>query len=283
MKAKPLRNRTPEMEQFLRERFGKYCYSDISDMFFERFGWRLSEQSLKTLKIRWKIPGRAPMPKHCSEKYSPAIDAEIRAIVAEGHKDEETAKILTERTGVQYTMDQIKAYRTRMHIPSLNDGKFAKGHIPYSKGKKWDDFIDKEAQERARKTCYKKGHKPYNTAPVGATAVRDNREWVKYKDHDDEHHRFCWKQANRLELEKDGVIVEKGAVILHLDGDPRSRDKDNYLICSKEEATSILHRNLVVPDKDIMQTVSLMTKVRLQEQKLRKERKKERKKRAEQT
>ena len=35
--------------------------------------------------------------------------------------------------------------------PPKNDGRFKKGHVPANKGKKWDDFMSKKGQRKARK------------------------------------------------------------------------------------------------------------------------------------
>ena len=56
------------------------------------------------------------------------------------------------------------------------NGQFCKGHVPANKGKKWDEWLPKEMQEKARANLYHKGR-----AEIGGwnkkaiAALKDNR------------------------------------------------------------------------------------------------------------
>lgn len=64
------------------------------------------------------------------------------------------------------------------------DSQIKKGSKPLNKGKKWDDFMSKEAQERSRTTTFKKGHLPKNTLRDKVITIRydhKNRGGAAYK------------------------------------------------------------------------------------------------------
>lgn len=107
---------------------------------------------------------------------------------------------------------------------------FKKGNVPASKGKKWDEYLSKEKQERSRQTTFKKGHRPHNTKPVGYESKNSDGYWVvkvaepnvfKMK------HRVLWEQHN-------GPIPE-GTFITFIDGNPDNVTIENLTAVTKSE------------------------------------------------
>ena len=76
----------------------------------------------------------------------------------------EITELVNSTFGTEYTVGQIKAIRSRMHIKSGLTGYFEKGHVPANKGRK--GFYSKGSE----KGWFKKGHVPYNKAHVGDEA-----------------------------------------------------------------------------------------------------------------
>lgn len=73
---------------------------------------------------------------------------------------------------------------------------YKKGQSPPNKGKKWDDFMSNEAQERSRATTYKKGNEPYNTKWDGAERLtKDGYIEVRVS-------KGKWELKHRVEWEK---------------------------------------------------------------------------------
>lgn len=69
---------------------------------------------------------------------------------------------------------------------NLLNGRFLKGHIPYSKGKKWDEWMPKEAQKKILKNLNKIRPKGGNPNLPGANrkrvvCINADGEWVTYK------------------------------------------------------------------------------------------------------
>lgn len=73
-------------------------------------------------------------------------------------------------------------------IPVRNtiNGRFTKGYIPHNKGKKWDDFMSKEAQQRASAgwvNLRKYRIRPENSgrAKRKVVAIDDDGRWIVFK------------------------------------------------------------------------------------------------------
>lgn len=99
-------------------------------------------------------------------------------------------------------------------------GQFKKGQTPPNKGKKWDDYLSKEQQERSRSTLFGKGHMPHNHVPVG-TEVKTTDGYWKVKVGEPKE----WKFKHIMLWEEHHGAVPEGMLVYFIDG-----DKDNITI-----------------------------------------------------
>lgn len=99
-------------------------------------------------------------------------------------------------------------------------GQFKKGQTPPNKGKKWDDYLSKEQQERSRSTLFGKGHMPHNHVPVGTEAKTTDGYWkVKVGEPKE------WKFKHILLWEEHYGAVPEGMFVYFKD-----RNRDNVTI-----------------------------------------------------
>lgn len=99
-------------------------------------------------------------------------------------------------------------------------GQFKKGQTPPNKGKKWDDFLSKEQQERSRSTLFGKGHMPHNHVPVGTEAKTTDGYWkVKVGEPKE------WKFKHIMLWEEHHGAVPEGMFVYFKD-----RNRDNVTI-----------------------------------------------------
>lgn len=99
-------------------------------------------------------------------------------------------------------------------------GHFSKGHTPMNKGKKWDEYMTKEQQERARATTFKKGIVPHNHVEVGTEAKTTDGYWkVKVAEPNK------WEFMHIQLWERHHGKVPKGMLIYFKDG-----NRDNVTI-----------------------------------------------------
>ena len=99
-------------------------------------------------------------------------------------------------------------------------GQFKQGHTPMNKGRKWDEYMSAEAQERALQTAFKSGHIPKNHVEVGTEVKTTDGYWkVKIAEPNvwDFKHFMVWREHHGE--------IPKGSVVYFVDG-----DKDNVTI-----------------------------------------------------
>lgn len=126
--------------------------------------------------------------------------------------------------GSGITAEQIVSYRKRNGIRTGRSGRYAKGHEPWSKGRKL------ESSPNSKRHQFKPGQKPKNTMPIGTERIRYDG-YVEIKiDQQNPHtgaqgffvmkHKHLWEQAN-------GPIPE-GHVLKSQDGDRTNCDPSNW-------------------------------------------------------
>jgi len=99
-------------------------------------------------------------------------------------------------------------------------GQFKKGRIPNNKGKKWDEYLSKEQQEKVLQTTYRKGHMPHNHVPVGTEAKTADGYWkVKVAEPNK------WEFIHLRLWEQHHGKVPKGMLVYFKDG-----NQDNVVI-----------------------------------------------------
>ena len=99
-------------------------------------------------------------------------------------------------------------------------GQFKKGQTPPNKGKKWDDYLSKEQQERSRSTLFGKGHMPHNHVPVGTEAKTTDGYWKEKVGEPKE-----WKFKHIMLWEEHHGAVPEGMFVYFKD-----RNRDNVTI-----------------------------------------------------
>lgn len=111
--------------------------------------------------------------------------------------------------------------------------RWPKGHVPINKGKKWDEFVSKESQEKIKQTAFKAGHLPHNTLQDGITTTRISKNNKQYQfirvslakwiplSH------YNWIQANGP--------IPKGYCVVHKDKNTMNAKLDNLELITKAE------------------------------------------------
>lgn len=199
-----------------------------------------------------------------SDKYPKEVVDRLRELCAEHRYTADIAEILTKETGREYSRKSVRAFMKNHNIPNGIGGRFEKGHVPYTKGKKWDDYMSKESQEKSKSTCFKKGQKPPNMVPVGTRIIKpsDNKAWIKVMAEDSRGSRFCWRPEDRIVYESTtGKSIPRGYVLLHKNGDNLDCRFENLLLVPKAEATVLTVKGLLSEDPEIMNAALLTAKV----------------------
>lgn len=109
-------------------------------------------------------------------------------------------------------------------------GMFKKGHVPSNKGKKWDEYVSKESQEKSRATTFQTGHRPRNAKNVGYERV--NKEgYVEVKVAEPN----VFKLKHRILWEEHYGPIPEGMHVCFKDGDRTNLDIENLFLESMRD------------------------------------------------
>lgn len=173
---------------------------------------------------------------------------EIIEYVIANHKGigpTEMAGILNDKFGTSYTKEQIKGLYGRNKLNSGVTGYFEKGKPAINKGKKWDEYMTKEAQEKSLETAFHKGNVPFNHAHVGSIAKRTQHSYRK-EERETAYVYYIkvsepnkWVPLHRLNFEAAYGPVPKGHVIVFADGNRLNAHPENLVAVPRSLMTTI--------------------------------------------
>lgn len=165
---------------------------------------------------------------------TPEDDAFIKANYLELPPQRMADIIGCSETKVKKRMRQLGLIVPRYIIERrIQESRIKKGSTPPNKGKKWDDYMSKEAQERSRKTTFKKGNLPHNCYhEIGKVVIRE-RESERYK-------MVClaygkWRLLHVVNWEKKYGKIPKGHCLWCKNGDTLNCDPDNWELITRAE------------------------------------------------
>ena len=178
---------------------------------------------------------------------------DIRKFIHEhcsGEWTRDLVDLVNDKFGTSFTENQIRAYKKNHKLSSGLNGQYHKGHIPANKGKKLDDFMSKDTQEKFRKNSFSKGDIPHNQLPIGTEILRpDGYVWIKISNPNQ------WKQKHRILYESyHSAGIPTGKLVTFIDGNRQNFAKENLALISKEENKYLNKMGLRFKDKDMTTT-----------------------------
>ena len=109
------------------------------------------------------------------------------------------------------------------------NARFTKGSIPKNKGKKWNEYMSPEGQQKILKSCFKKGNIPHNHRPVGSERI-NVEGYIEVKTQEPNvfelKHRVVWEQHHGK--------IPKGCNIQFKDGNRQNCAIENLYMISRE-------------------------------------------------
>lgn len=195
------------------------------------------------------------------------ITPEIGEFIIANHKGVSMRKIaamILERFGVEMSTTPLRQFYKENGISSGLDGRFKKGCPSWNKGKKWDEYLSPESQEKIKRTCFWKQHTPWNAnVPVGTVVARRNGgsglkylfEKVAQPDRWKLHHRMVWERAN-------GPIPE-GHFVEFADGNPMNCDIDNLVLTTKAQHAVKCRRGIKSHDRESAEAANTLASLKI--------------------
>ena len=257
-----------ERDNYLREIHVDRTNREIAKLMSEKFNYNFTENSIDSRKVILKIRSG----KRCSNIYT----REIIDYVKNNYKGKSTIQLSDEINkvfGMNTTNDNIQNLKSRIKQnegfefePARNDGCFVKGQKSWNKGKKWDEFMSKESQEKSRTTCFKKGNNPANMDAIGTekwkTGHKDrNDEGFLYVKVQDKHGRFNWKAKHRLIWEQAYGKIPKGYKVIFRDGNRHNIVLSNLALVSNSQMLILNRYKLIFEEQELTEVGINIAKV----------------------
>ena len=140
--------------------------------------------------------------------------------------------------------------------------RFSKGHQSKNKGVPMVMWMAPEKMENVKKTQFKKGMVPHNTAPLGfERTTKDGYVEVKFKE---DNHKTNFKLKHRLIYESCFGPIPEGCIVVFADGDKMNFEPDNLKLKTMKEnlMENILSDSCIVkridPDVEIQNIMKSM-------------------------
>lgn len=167
-----------------------------------------------------------------NKKWTPEMDHRLKELYPY-NTNVQIAKILNMTEGAVGARGFIlRLFKDKQFLYECSKkGFFQKGQVPYNKGKKLDEFMSKEAQEKLFQTTFKAGHMPHNYLPVGTEILMKKDGYIKVKIADPKK----WKLKHRLVWQQHHGKIPKGYNVQFHDGDRTNCAIDNLFLITREE------------------------------------------------
>lgn len=213
---------TPEQEAWAKERYPHAINAELVKALHDEYGVTITTEQITAWAKRNGLRKTAEAVSMTRSKlyprrvYSDEMYDFIREYVP-GRVYPEVADEFERRFGWRIEKSQYKNLCMKLGVRSgVHDyGCFKRGHVPANKGKRWDDYMSPEAQERVRSAgnLFKRGQRSTNayhklldmrTDPDGHTYIYVRPRGAKYSAQMWlSYGQFVWMQANGREFPED--------------------------------------------------------------------------------
>lgn len=185
-----------------------------------------------------------------------------------GLTNQEITDLINKKYHTTLTTQQIKNYKHNHHYSSGLNGQFQKGHIPANKGKKWDEYLTKEQQERSSKFWFKKGQKPLRFREVGSERI-NTYGYIEIKVSDPN----TWRLKHQVIYEQRYGPIPEGFKVIFKDKNRLNVDIDNLALVSNSEELILNQEKLIYSSKELTESGILVAKLKDRQNKILKNRK----------
>ena len=175
--------------------------------------------------------------------------------IYKGKTCKEIVAFVNDKFKANHKWQEVEKFKNNNHLRSEINCKFKKGMEPHNKGKKWDEYLTKEQQEKARKTCYKKGNIPVLAKKIGEERITSGG-YIEIKIDNNK-----WESKHRIVYEEAHGKIPKGMNLIFADGNKLNLELDNLLLVTDNELLRMNRNNLIKEDKDLTKSGLALTKL----------------------
>lgn len=224
----------PEVHDFIRTHLDQFTIQEMAEEVNRRFGTDFNYNKMKGYYQNHKL--KTGKRQTIRSKLWPEDVVEVLLSNYKGRTYAEMLEVLREETGREYTQAQLKHYYHNHKLNSGLTGRFEPGHVPWTKGKKWSEYMSEEAQKNSRRTCFEHAHIPDNHLPVGS--IRETKDGYLIKKVQERGYQWDrWKLLHRLVWEENFGPIPEGMIVGFRDLDKKNCSPGNlYLLTLGENA-----------------------------------------------
>lgn len=187
----------------------------------------------------------------------------------------ELVKLVNERFGKNYSLEQLYRVKARCRIKSLNIGcyrkgirnspetEFKKGHVPHNKG------THPPTVGRMAETQFKQGQMPHNHKPVGSERICYGKIQIKIA----EPNKWEWL-ATLIWQSVHKKALPKGCIIRFANEDITDYSPENLVAITKAQNAVLNHLHIHTYDADSLKAALLICDLKMQQSKRKKRRNK---------
>jgi hypothetical protein len=239
----------PEVHDFIRTHLEQFTIREMAEEINQRFGTNFNYDKMKGYYANHKL--KSQKREKVQSKTWPEEVVNVLLKNYKGRSWAEMQEILLEKTGREYTIGQIKGYYANHKLNSGLNGRFEPGHVPWTKGKKWSEYMSEEAQQRSRQTCFDHASIPDNLAPVGTIRKSGGYLIKKVQERGSQWER--WKFLHRIVWEENFGPIPEGMVVGFKDNDKMNCDPGNLILMSLDENARMNQKGYRSQDPDLTQ------------------------------
>lgn len=187
----------------------------------------------------------------------------------------ELVKLVNERFGKNYSLEQLYRVKARCRIKSLNIGcyrkgirnspetEFKKGHVPHNKG------THPPTVGRMAETQFKPGNMPHNHKPVGSERICYGKIQIKIAEPKSWEWlaTLIWQSVHKKAL-------PEGCIIRFANEDITDYSSENLVAITKAQNAVLNHLHIHTYDADSLKAALLICDLKMQQSKRKKRRNK---------
>ena len=253
---------TPERLAWLEETYRQHRIAAIPALFAAQFGIAVTESSVKSAIMKYRLPSGRPKGLLPGERPAPVWTPE-RLEWLRAHRGELTIRPLTAAFNTHFgTSHQPHALANalRKHgIASPRTGKFQPGLTPWNSGLKGYQAGGRSAESR-----WQPGNKVWHQLPIWSYRQDPDGYWFfKFREVSAPgYSRRDWIAVHRLHWQDAHGPIPAGQVVILLDTDPSHVELDN-LACLTRRELVIFNRLVarVPPERELRRALVARAKL----------------------
>lgn len=220
---------------WIRRRWPEDGTPELAKEHIELFGFMRSEYALRSKASVLGLKRPRGARRHFHRKWTDEMLRFLRE-EAPGRTRSGLAQVFKDRFGWLPSEAQLSNAMARAgaHV-GTNTGRFRCGQVPCNAGKRWDEFMSLDAQQRSKAGWFPKGNAPHNMRELLSERKTKDGYWQVKTNYFRRHKaNDQWVPRAQFVYEREHGPQPEGTRYIHLNGDVEDDSIENLAACPKE-------------------------------------------------